>query len=170
MTASGDSWAGPQSFAIVAIYIYSSIRKEQFTTFDALSAATTLTAVVHRPASPPCVGSMGCGPCLQGDAKMHNSHISCALYRKCLCLTEPAATNRDREFPLGRICFLPRAMSSASVSASTSSSQQVDLHPGQIVPPIVGGIVLVVWLWMFFSFGGVSDAVTVQCVLWSLHV
>ena len=46
------------------------------TTFDALSAAATLTAVVSPSCTPPCVGSMGRGSCLQGDAKTQNSSIA----------------------------------------------------------------------------------------------
>jgi len=51
--------------------------RESHSTFVVLSAAATLTTIVHRPAYPPQLGSMGCGPCLQGAAKIHNSHKFC---------------------------------------------------------------------------------------------
>jgi len=51
-----------------------------------------LSSMGMRPcllSSPPqqrhtCVGSMDCGPCLQGDAKMHNSHIHAVFSPSCI--------------------------------------------------------------------------------------
>ena len=51
--------------------------RESHSTFVVLSAAATLTTIVHRPAHPPQSGSMGCGPCLQGAAEIHSSHTIC---------------------------------------------------------------------------------------------